>query len=292
MRNVFIATFLSLTALVWLPAETIEHEVQSGETLYSISRRYGITVQELSEVNEIGSPDLLLPGTLLTVARRYRVQPGDTLYGIARSEGVTVAELQAMNELDTSTIVVGMRLNLPLRRPEKPATESPERVAGSDETAGAGERDTSGAADADNEESVPARRIESIPVALSLDEPISFAEGGGWPVAGRRSRLQGKLPGVMIRADRGAAVTAIAGGRVVYAGPHSSFGNVVFIQSSQGYIYVYGGQESVRVTVGEAVEAGAVVGTVGVNPTDGNPALYFSVWRNDAFVDPETAPRG
>lgn len=287
MRNVLIATFLCLAAVASLPAETVEHEVQSGETLYSIARRYGVGVRELSEVNGIESPDLLLPGTLLTVARRYRIQPGDTLYGIARSEGVTVAELQALNGLESSTIVVGRRLNLPLRSPVGESVgEGVERVVEDDRVG------VTRAGEPPEEKEKPVSRVETIPVALSLDEPISFAEGGGWPVAGRRSRLEGKLPGVMIRAERGTAVTAIAAGRVVYAGPHSSFGNVVFIQSSRGYIYVYGGQESVRVAVGDAVEAGAVVGTVGLNPSDDTPALYFSVWRDNAFVDPETAPRG
>ena len=113
-----------------------------------------------------------------------------------------------------------------------------------------------------------------------------------WPVAGNRRTLDGKLPGVLIRADRGTTVHAISSGRVVYAGPHTTFGNVVFIQSSQDYIYVYGGQEAIGVEVGELIEAGAAIGTVGISPSEGTAALYFSVWRNDRFIDPESAPRG
>jgi lipoprotein NlpD len=84
----------------------------------------------------------------------------------------------------------------------------------------------------------------------------------------------------------------VSGGRIVYSGPHSSFGNVVFVQSPQGYIYVYGGQDSVSVDIGDQIVAGQVLGEVGVSPTEGGPALYFSVWRENRFVDPEAAPRG
>jgi Membrane-bound metallopeptidase len=115
--------------------------------------------------------------------------------------------------------------------------------------------------------------------------------GGVWPVVGERETLQGKFPGVLIRADRGTPVQAIATGRVVYAGPHSSFGNVVFVQNTEGYVYVYGGQDAIAVTVGATVAAGDSLGTVGSSPGDGD-GMYFSVWRDDQFVDPDGAPRG
>jgi murein DD-endopeptidase MepM/ murein hydrolase activator NlpD len=282
MRYVLFAVMLLVSALEIVPAEPVQHEVRPGETLYGIAREYGITLDELSRLNGIESPDLLLPGTILTVGRIYRVKPGDTLFGIARSNDTTVAQLREMNSLQSSTIMTGQRLRLPLdsapRVSDVTATtreeRSPEKPAG---------------------ESAPPEtkpREEAIPVALSIGAPIPFADGGAWPVAGARMRLEGKLPGVLIRAERGTPVSAIASGRVVYAGPHSSFGNVVFVQSIQGYIYVYGGQERVLVGVGDTVSAGSTLGMVGTSPDADSAGLYFSVWRNDRFVDPEAAPRG
>ncbi len=277
MRIALFVLVISCLALVHLPADEVTHEVKPGDTLYGIAREYGISVRELSEINRIDSPDLLLPGTILSVGREYRVRAGDTLYGIARNHDTTVATLQELNDLESSTIVTGQRLKLPVQPRERERSDT-DRVA------------TEPTRESSTTEEDPRREV--IPIALSLEEPISFAEGGVWPVAGRRTKLEGKLPGVLISAERGTSVTAVASGRVVYAGPHSTFGNVVFIQSVQGYIYVYGGQESISVDVGDTIDAGSTVGTVGTNPAEGVSALYFSVWRNDTFVDPESAPRG
>lgn len=285
MRYVLIVLVLfCIYGFLPASAETIEHEVQPGETLYGIAREYGISVDQLSESNRIESPDLLLPGTILVIEKRYRIQSGDTLYGIARAHRTTVDTLRELNDLDSSTIVVGRYLRVPMesgdRKPNETdlaAVDSP----GTDDT-----RSTTD--DAGN----TSERSEVVPVALTLNEPISFADGGAWPVAGSRTRMEGKLPGVLIRAERGTPVTAIASGRIVYAGPHSTFGNVVFVQSSQGYIYVYGGQERVVVDVGDSISAGTELGTVGISPSAGGAALYFTVWRDNRFVDPESAPRG
>ncbi len=252
----FILFFALAVAL--LPAESRTHEVADGDTLYSIARRYSTSVDVLLEANNIAAPDVLIPGTILTIPNRYVVQAGDTLYGIARRFSTDVDQLRRLNDIDGSSIRVGQSLLVPRSGPtEQPAPERP------------------------------------IPVAVTRPPgPLDFAGGGAWPVAGERLTMDGKLPGVLIRADLGTPVQAISTGRVVYAGPHSSFGNVVLVQTGQGYVYVYGGQESIVVEVGDSIDAGAVIGAVGFSPSEGSAALYFSVWRNNSFVDPETAPRG
>jgi murein DD-endopeptidase MepM/ murein hydrolase activator NlpD len=317
MRNALICLVFILGTLTIVTAEGITHEVQRGETLYSIARSYGVTPGDLVRSNGIESPELLLPGTLLTVPGQYRVRKGDTLFSISRSYGISVAELSRLNDLDGSTIVAGQRLRVPLsdedadvRIASDTGTPSDDSVASNDgadanddadDGADAGDKgdadddgdaDDGGNAGGDSDREDPAAVPRSIPVALSITEPLSFEEGGAWPVAGSRRNLEGKFPGVMIQAARGTPVAAVSAGRIVYSGPHSSFGNVVFVQSRQGYVYVYGGQETVAVSVGDEVAAGMMLGTVGVSPTEGSPALYFSVWRNNRFVDPEQAPRG
>jgi lipoprotein NlpD len=281
MKKTLICLALIVGALAAVTPETLQHEVADGETLYAISRNYGVSVQQLMETNEIEAAELLLPGTVLTIPGQYTVQKGDTLYSIARRHEIGVEALRSLNDLRDTTIVVGQRLRIPFQsEPPRIAEEVPDSTE-----AGANERRDQ------RDESEPTT-VRSIPVAASVDQPLSYDAGGAWPVAGNRRRLEGKFPGVMIEAERGTPVVSISNGRVVYSGPHSSFGNVVFVQSSQGYIYVYGGQEAVNVSVGEEIEAGNMLGSVGVSPTSDGPALYFSVWRNNSFVDPEAAPRG
>lgn len=286
---------LVIAAYCAVPASSqlVQHEVRHGETLYGIARRYDLTVNQLTTNNSLESPDLLLPGTILVIPNRYRVERGDTLYSIARRFGTSVESLIEENGLATSEIRVGQIVTVPAGSVRIAATEEEEqmRPEGAD-NATDNEQPRSGTGEEAPPPKTGPEEEERIVVAAEISKPLQFSEGGIWPVAGSRRILEGKLPGVMISADRGAPVFAIAKGRVVYAGPHTTFGNVVFIQSSQDYIYVYGGQESIQVTVGDLVDAGTAIGSVGISPSEGHAALYFTVWRNNRFIDPESAPRG
>ncbi|MGH8130501.1 MAG: LysM peptidoglycan-binding domain-containing protein, partial [Steroidobacteraceae bacterium] len=99
------------------------HRVKSGESLWSISRRYGMTVSQLARMNNLSAKSLLQPGQRLQVAGargsseeapvtaqvasagkvNYKVRRGDTLSGIASQYEVTVRQLQAWNNMGRST---------------------------------------------------------------------------------------------------------------------------------------------------------------------------------------------
>jgi membrane-bound lytic murein transglycosylase D len=104
------------------------HRVKSGESLWSISRRYGMSVSQLARMNHISTKAMLQPGQRLQVAGsggsaapaessgggkpqvaaangkvNYKVRRGDTLSTIARRFEVTVRELQAWNNMGRST---------------------------------------------------------------------------------------------------------------------------------------------------------------------------------------------
>lgn len=278
-----------LVALGALAAQDMRtHTVEPGETLSGIARQYNLPLRQLLEQNRIQSPDLVLPGTILTISQWHEVARGDTLFGIARTYQTTVDEIRRLNSLEDSMIRAGQRLQVPVQR-----EDSTQRVASQSNQTSTPSRSTPSRSDRPAESAERTREVPVVvPLAVSVENPISFTDGGAWPVAGTRTTLDGKLPGVMIRAERGTPVLAISTGRVIYAGPHSTFGNVVFVQTNQGYIYVYGGQEDILVEVGDMVTAGNVVGAVGISPAEQEGALYFSVWRNNQFVDPATAPRG
>jgi membrane-bound lytic murein transglycosylase D len=102
------------------------HRVKGGESLWSISRRYGMTVTQLARMNHISSKAVLQPGQRLQVAGsggsgasasdgaqvrtaavdgkvKYKVKRGDTLSGIARRYAVSVREIQSWNNMGGST---------------------------------------------------------------------------------------------------------------------------------------------------------------------------------------------
>ncbi len=108
---------------------TTVHRVKSGESLWSISRRYGMSVGELARANGINQNSVLRPGQRLNVrppggsvasapgpATReisYQVKRGDTLSGIARRFSVSVRQLQAWNDMGTRTwLRTGQRLTV------------------------------------------------------------------------------------------------------------------------------------------------------------------------------------
>lgn len=82
------------------------HVVQSGETLFSIARRYGVSLARLKSDNGLADDAVAVGQALLIAlpAESYTVQRGDTLYAIARRYGVSVWELLQNNptlSLDT-----------------------------------------------------------------------------------------------------------------------------------------------------------------------------------------------
>ncbi len=100
--------------------------VQAGDTLASIARRYGLTVNTLANANRLINPDLVFVGQKLiipitsakpaapAVNRLYVVRPDDTLLSLALKYGVTLRSLSATNRLDNAGLIVpGQELIVP-----------------------------------------------------------------------------------------------------------------------------------------------------------------------------------
>lgn len=92
------------------------HQVAQGETLFSISRMYDITVTELRGWNNLET-DQLQEGQILRLrpaATEERithiVEPGESLFAISRRYGVTIAEIQQWNQIQDSSIEAGREL--------------------------------------------------------------------------------------------------------------------------------------------------------------------------------------
>ncbi len=99
------------------PDENI-YTVKSGDTLYSIANKYGMTVNELKALNNLTSNTLSI-GQKLVVSEgnaatldTYTVKSGDTLYSIANKYGLTVNELKSLNNLTSDLLSIGQVLNV------------------------------------------------------------------------------------------------------------------------------------------------------------------------------------
>ena len=95
------------------PTNTQVYTVQAGDTLFSIARRFGMTVEELMSLNNLTSTSLQIGQQLLVRSSNtqiYTVQAGDTLFSIARRFNMTVAELMSLNNLTSTNLQIGQQL--------------------------------------------------------------------------------------------------------------------------------------------------------------------------------------
>jgi septal ring factor EnvC (AmiA/AmiB activator) len=91
---------------------------------------------------------------------------------------------------------------------------------------------------------------------------------------------------VFIRAPGGTDVKAIAPGRVVFADWMRGYGNLLILDHGDGYLSIYGNNESVLKRVGDGVHAGDAVATVGASGGGEASGLYFETRFQGRPFDP------
>ena len=99
-----------------LPESGNYYVVQSGDSLWKIANKYGITVDELKSLNGLTSNNLSV-GQILEVpggssSGTYTVKAGDSLWKIANQYGLTVAELKNLNGLTSDNLSIGQILKI------------------------------------------------------------------------------------------------------------------------------------------------------------------------------------
>lgn len=92
-----------------------------GDSVWAIARRYGLTVEQVAEVNGLSDPNRLVVGQALVIPSEgdtHLVAPGETLWMIARRYGVRVEDLMRLNGIaNPNELQIGTVLQLP--RPPK-----------------------------------------------------------------------------------------------------------------------------------------------------------------------------
>ena len=96
---------------------TNTYVVKSGDSLYSIARKYNTTVDEIKKLNNLSS-NLLNIGQVLKIpsgssTNTYVVKNGDNLYSIARKYNTTVDEIKRLNNLSSNVLSIGQVLKIP-----------------------------------------------------------------------------------------------------------------------------------------------------------------------------------
>ena len=92
--------------------------------------------------------------------------------------------------------------------------------------------------------------------------------------------------GISVRADRGEPIHALKDGLILYAGWFKGYGKMIIIDHGQHYYTVYAHAEELFKDIGDPVESGEVIATVGDSGSISGPELYFEVRHYGKPVDP------
>ena len=120
------SNILSIGQVLLIPSipvneeDYVVYEIQNGDTLYSIARRYNTKVDAIKAYNNLLN-NFLRPGDVIQIPitpvdidyNVYTVQKGDTLYSIAKKFDTTIADILAINNNLSSILKIGETIKIP-----------------------------------------------------------------------------------------------------------------------------------------------------------------------------------
>jgi len=329
MKNSFgllICVFLFLSGFA--RAEEAVHIMQKGETIFSIARSYGVSHQEVLDLNKISDARTVQAGQKIRIPsvnastgsastpggsvsaenaafggagapsayEEYRVEKNDTFYSIARRSNISLAELLDMNGFAPGYVLkAGEKIRVPATQGKTPAAPTGIAAAGSSGSTGSSPQQglpagsavsTGSTSPPDGSASQAGEKPAGSPAPVKTDSSVQ------WPVKAKAvSYLTGGLYGVQVTGEQREPVKSLTRGTVVSTGPFRGFGNVAIIQKPDGYLYVYGGCETLSVKEGDKVVPGTELGKLGVDAKSAKPQLFFLVYKGNTAIDPVKAPR-
>ena len=237
-----------------------EITVVSGDTLYSLSRKYAVPVNDLAVMNNLKVPFVLSPGQKLRVPDLTDVP----VAAAKKDTGVASAGIKKSGATAKTDKTVEDKA-------QKNKTEEKKTVA------------------------VPAKKISSDPSKKLPTISARSSSMFSWPVRGKILSAYGSKSnglfndGINIGAARGTAVKAAENGVVAYAGNEvKGMGNLVIVQHAGGWMTVYAHMDSMVVKRGSRVTVGQKIGVVGETGKVDKPQLHFEIRKGTKAYNPST----
>lgn len=243
--------------------KVITYRVQRGDTLSSIAKKYGISVETIKWANDLTGDSLtvgddlkILPVTGIS----YKVVSGDTIYTIAKKlktdpQKIVDFPFNDFANPETFSLVAGQTLIVP-------------------------------------DGIKPSEQQFYKPTVYLAHGPSAPASGGfTWPVQGIITQFASWYHMALdIAAPVGTPIVAANSGTVVKVDVGSydgGYGNNVYIDMGNGYESHYAHMSSVNVSAGQSVVGGStVVGWIGLTGRTTGPHLHFEILRNGVLINP------
>ena len=253
------------------PRKGTLHTVESGDTLFALGRKYGVSPFAIAEVNGFDKDKSLSIGQQVKIPATGTVASAAPKAEKAEEE---VAEIAPVKKPAVAT----KKAPLSLSEEEQSTADNV------DGEAAIGEAPKKEVAEAQPKLKQPA--AAEVPVAAN---GLSLR----WPVKGKILSGFGNKPGglknegINIAVPEGTSIRAAEGGVVAYAGNElKGYGNLVLIRHAGGYVTAYAHAKELLVKRGDTVERGGVIGKAGQTGSVSSPQLHFEVRKGATALDP------
>jgi len=297
--------------------------VQKGDTIDSLVARYGVPAAAIAEANNIPNGTALKPGQRLVIPKYevtgstapratsnvphtpaptigapatsssqyvHVVAPGETLMGLSRKYHKPLGEIAKANNIEPyAQVKIGDRIIIPGLAPQAGVKPS-----GSPALAQASKS-------APKVASVPAAPSAAMvtPAAHEPEPPKTKADVTAampsfrWPVNGRVITAFGPKPsgqqndGINVSVPEGTPIKAAEDGVVAYAGNElKTYGNLVLVRHSNGYVTAYAHASEILVKRDDPVKRGQIIAKAGQTGSVAAPQLHFEIRKGSTPVDP------
>jgi murein DD-endopeptidase MepM/ murein hydrolase activator NlpD len=248
------------------------HVIVPGETIYSLARHYKLTPMAIAKANNVGLDHHVKVGDRVVI-------PGGR--GVAAIAPAAAAPRPAQQAVQP-TAQPGLRAAAP--KPENvaaakplPAPAAPQRMA----------------------QAEPAASVNVVTPAAdpAADEkPTGTANSATsfrWPVRGRiiqgfgPKASGGQNDGINVSVPEGTPIKAAEDGVVAYAGNElKTYGNLVLVRHSNGYVTAYAHASEILVKRDDPVKRGQIIAKAGQTGNVAAPQLHFEIRKGSTPVDP------
>lgn len=248
-------------------ANNYTHTIASGESLYTIARKYDVTTQAIVQANGLSSPDKIVVGQQVIIPGRADLIRTPTAAPTTQVAAVAPA-------------ATGMAL--PDSRPAglAPAPQAlgttPSAVAATPAPAPV--------------QAAPAQAAPTqVATAPAAEPAMSGSDKFRWPASGRviTDFAASRGTGINIDVPEGSSVKAAENGTVIYVGSGvEGYGNLILVRHPNGYVSAYAHLKDMSVAKGAVVNRGDNIGTVGQTGSVSRPQLHFELRKGATPVDP------
>lgn len=257
------------------------HIVKKGETLQTIAQQYSLSIEKIKLFNNITSNRVFIGQKIFLyphpakkqefVTRRkipkkgyHLVKTKESIHRIAKMYGLSVFDILDYNNLNTYKLEPGMKIIL-IAGKTKPAEVS---------------------------------KLPTKPKTTKTGKPIVIHPAATKPKSKLTLPLNGTVTsefglrngrphkGIDISSDKGNPIYAALKGKVVYSGTQRGYGNVIILEHDNYIMTVYAHNEANLVRLGEMVNKGQPIATVGQTGTASGPHLHFEYRIKGKAINP------